>query len=194
MGGKDRARHGLESEFFESRKSAAGGKSVPLVDGFGQTRMTTLAADWAAVSAAGSGTRIWWGGENPSRRRWPASSRCSGISDRVNAPRWCRPIFPRPENLMPERILVLQLASRVTPPPTQVLRFATALDRPPAGGFLALPRRFRLRRDPLPLPRLPSAHTCFAELLLPEYPAAAALREALCAALNEGGLGAFGLA
>ncbi len=84
--------------------------------------------------------------------------------------------------------------SRNARPPPQVLRFATALDRPPAGGFAALPRRFRLRRDPLPPPRLPSARTCFAELLLPEHPAPAALRAALRTALREGGLGAFGLA
>ncbi len=85
-------------------------------------------------------------------------------------------------------------STEVSARPRQVLRFATALDRPPAGGFAALPRRFRLRRDPLPLPRLPSARTCFAELFLPEYSSPADLRAAIRTALGEGGLGAFGLA
>ena len=76
----------------------------------------------------------------------------------------------------------------------QVLRFATALSRPPAGGFASLPRRFRLRRDPRPVPRLPSARTCFSELLLPDYATATDLSHALHAAIDEGGRGPFGLA
>ena len=75
-----------------------------------------------------------------------------------------------------------------------MLRFATAFDRPPVGGFSVLPRRFRLRRDPRSLPRLPTARTCFAELLLPTYPTAADLNKALHTILQDGNVGPFGLA
>ncbi|EKX45009.1 hypothetical protein GUITHDRAFT_71756, partial [Guillardia theta CCMP2712] len=50
-----------------------------------------------------------------------------------------------------------------------VLKFSCALSRPPAGGFRRMPNKFRICKTELPLPRLPTAHTCFAEIVLPEY-------------------------
>jgi hypothetical protein len=76
----------------------------------------------------------------------------------------------------------------------QVLQFSTALVCPPAGGFAFLPRHFRLCRDPRPLPRLPTARTCFSELLLPAYSSAADLRQALGTLLREACQGHFSLA
>ena len=50
-----------------------------------------------------------------------------------------------------------------------VLRFCTSCQTLPAGGFASLPNRIRICKTEMPLPRLPVAHTCFSELLLPLY-------------------------
>jgi hypothetical protein len=64
-----------------------------------------------------------------------------------------------------------------------ILRFCSSLSSPPVGGFATLPNRFRICRSDMPAPRLPVAHTCFAELVLPVYTSAEELENAFEVAL-----------
>ncbi len=70
----------------------------------------------------------------------------------------------------------------------RLLAFVTASDRVPIGGLGALP--FRLVRNGAGDERLPTAHTCFNTLLLPEYSSEEVLRSRLTLALaNAEGFG-----
>lgn len=77
------------------------------------------------------------------------------------------------------------------------LQFATGTSRVPVEGFKGLvgmrgPQRFSLHRA-YGAERLPSAHTCFNQVDLPEYPSEEVLREKLLQAVSEGHEG-FGFA
>lgn len=67
-----------------------------------------------------------------------------------------------------------------------LLRFWTSLPSLPLGGFSALPRRLAIVRADHATQRFPQAHTCFYQLVLPEYPdilsMAAGLHEAIASA------------
>jgi len=77
------------------------------------------------------------------------------------------------------------------------LQFATGTSRVPVEGFKGLigmrgPQKFSIHRA-FGADRLPSAHTCFNQLDLPEYPSEAVLRDKLMQAVREGHEG-FGFA
>lgn len=77
------------------------------------------------------------------------------------------------------------------------LQFATGTSRVPVEGFKGLvgmrgPQKFSLHRA-YGADRLPSAHTCFNQVDLPEYPSEEVLREKLLQAVSEGHEG-FGFA
>ncbi|CAJ1385999.1 unnamed protein product [Effrenium voratum] len=77
------------------------------------------------------------------------------------------------------------------------LQFATGTSRVPVEGFKGLvgmrgPQKFCIHRAYGP-DRLPSAHTCFNQLDLPDYPSEEVLREKLLQAVHEGHEG-FGFA
>lgn len=63
----------------------------------------------------------------------------------------------------------------------RLLFFATGSDRSPIGGLGNL--QLAISRQP-DSDRLPSAHTCFNHLLLPEYATKEKMRERLIAAIN----------
>ena len=72
-----------------------------------------------------------------------------------------------------------------------LLQFVTGTSKVPLGGFRALqgisgPQRFQIQRAYGPPDRLPSAHTCFNQLDLPEYASKAQLAERLRMAIHEG--------
>jgi len=64
----------------------------------------------------------------------------------------------------------------------RLLFFSTGSDRAPIGGLGKLP--FVITRHGSDSERLPSAHTCFNHLLLPEYSTKEKLREKLLAAIS----------
>lgn len=77
------------------------------------------------------------------------------------------------------------------------LQFVTGTSRVPLGGFRELmgmcgPQRFSIHKD-FDETRLPSAHTCFNQLDLPEYSSKELLKEKLFQAISEGSEG-FGFA
>jgi len=77
------------------------------------------------------------------------------------------------------------------------LQFATGTSRVPVEGFQGLlgmrgPQRFSIHRA-YGADRLPSAHTCFNQLDLPEYPSEEVLRQKLLQAVRDGHEG-FGFA
>lgn len=79
----------------------------------------------------------------------------------------------------------------------KLLQFATGTSKVPLDGFAALQgstgiQRFQIHRDYGAKDRLPSAHTCFNQLDLPEYETYEQLRDMLNKAINECGSG-FGL-
>lgn len=79
----------------------------------------------------------------------------------------------------------------------KLLQFATGTSKVPLEGFAALQgssgvQKFQIHRDYGAKDRLPSAHTCFNQLDLPEYGTYEILREMLMKAINECGTG-FGL-
>ena len=80
----------------------------------------------------------------------------------------------------------------------RLVQFVTGTSKVPLEGFAALqgvsgPQRFQIHRAFGPVDRLPSAHTCFNQLDLPEYESADQLRERLLLAIREGATGfAFG--
>jgi len=70
----------------------------------------------------------------------------------------------------------------------RLLAFVTGSDRVPIGGLAALP--FKLQRNGSGDERLPTAHTCFNTLMLPDYSSEEALRDRLLLALeNSEGFG-----
>jgi hypothetical protein len=84
----------------------------------------------------------------------------------------------------------------------RLVQFVAGSSKVPLGGFTALqgvhgPQRFQVHRAPAAAPgqpqRLPTAHTCFNQLDLPEYGSKAELRERLTRAIMEGAEG-FGFA
>ncbi|KAL6759433.1 hypothetical protein V8C86DRAFT_3013524 [Haematococcus lacustris] len=80
----------------------------------------------------------------------------------------------------------------------QVLQFITGTSKVPLEGFKALqgiggPQKFQIHKAYGASNRLPSAHTCFNQLDLPEYDSKEVLRERLMLAIHEGGTG-FGFA
>ena len=62
------------------------------------------------------------------------------------------------------------------------LLFATGCDRAPVGGLGNL--KFTLQRSGPDSMSLPTAHTCFNMLSLPEYGSRAKLRDRLCTAIQ----------
>lgn len=64
-----------------------------------------------------------------------------------------------------------------------LLRFWTSLPSLPSGGFGALPQPLTLVRAEHASQRLPRAHTCFFELVLPDYPDVLALAGGLAEAV-----------
>lgn len=80
----------------------------------------------------------------------------------------------------------------------KLLQFVTGTSKVPLDGFASLQggsgvQRFQIHRDYGSNTRLPSAHTCFNQLDLPEYESYEQLREMLIKAINECNTG-FGLA
>ena len=74
----------------------------------------------------------------------------------------------------------------------EVLVFCTGSARAPPAGFAALQPPFEILLDATPsaCARLPTAHTCFNQIVLPtSYASAAQLREKLLLAVTEGGGG-----
>lgn len=79
----------------------------------------------------------------------------------------------------------------------KLLQFVTGTSKVPLDGFASLQgsngvQKFQIHRDYGANTRLPSAHTCFNQLDLPEYESYEQLREMLIKAINECGTG-FGL-
>jgi ubiquitin-protein ligase E3 A len=64
----------------------------------------------------------------------------------------------------------------------RLLFFSTGSDRAPIGGLGSLP--FVITRHGEDSDRLPSAHTCFNHLLLPEYKTKEKLQDRLLAAID----------
>ena len=62
------------------------------------------------------------------------------------------------------------------------LRFVTGSDRVPVGGMSEMSFKITLLRDRPDY--LPEAHTCFNQLVLPEYPDKATLQQKLIIALS----------
>jgi E3 ubiquitin-protein ligase HUWE1 len=80
----------------------------------------------------------------------------------------------------------------------KLIQFVTGTSKVPLEGFAHLQgssgrQRFQIHRDFGAKDRLPSAHTCFNQLDLPEYDSYEALRDALKKVIGEFGTG-FGLA
>lgn len=64
----------------------------------------------------------------------------------------------------------------------KLLQFATGSDRVPLGGFSRL--KLVIARNGPDSDRLPTAHTCFNVLLLPEYSSKEKLKDRLVKAIN----------
>ena len=80
----------------------------------------------------------------------------------------------------------------------KLIQYVTGTSKVPLEGFAHLQgstgrQRFQIHRDFGDKARLPSAHTCFNQLDLPEYDSYEALKDALRKAIGECGFG-FGLA
>jgi E3 ubiquitin-protein ligase HUWE1 len=78
-----------------------------------------------------------------------------------------------------------------------LLQFVTGSSKVPLEGFKALRgssgiQHFQIHKSYAGPERLPTAHTCFNQLDLPEYPCKEVLRDRLLVAINEGS-GYFGL-
>ena len=72
----------------------------------------------------------------------------------------------------------------------QFLQFSTGCDRAPVSGLSTLP--FYIGRHGPDTERLPTAHTCFNHLLIPEYPSKDKLRVKLLTAIqNSEGFGLY---
>lgn len=80
----------------------------------------------------------------------------------------------------------------------KLLQFATGTSKVPLEGFCALQgssgvQKFQIHKDYGGIERLPTAHTCFNQLDIPEYESYEQLRKNLLLAMNEGNVG-FGFA
>jgi ubiquitin-protein ligase E3 A len=72
----------------------------------------------------------------------------------------------------------------------QFLQFVTGSERVPVGGLATLQPPFLIAKNGGQSERLPTAHTCFNSLLLPEYDTKEWLRDRLLLALqNSTGFG-----
>lgn len=76
----------------------------------------------------------------------------------------------------------------------KLLQFTTGTSKVPLEGFARLQgsdgiQKFQIHRDPRTTNRLPTAHTCFNQLDLPEYASYDDLREQLILAITEGATG-----
>jgi len=76
----------------------------------------------------------------------------------------------------------------------RLVMFITGTSKVPLEGFGALqgmdgPQRLQIHRVPGDSLRLPSSHTCFNHLDLPEYDSYEKLKERLLTAIREGGEG-----
>jgi hypothetical protein len=80
------------------------------------------------------------------------------------------------------RLFVLFCAGKLTPP-------SRLLDHPQALHGVSGPQRVSIHRAYTALDRLPTAHTCFNQLDLPEYESKEQLRERLITAIREGAEG-----
>ena len=76
----------------------------------------------------------------------------------------------------------------------KLIQFVTGTSKVPLEGFSKLQgsdgiQKFQIHRDPRTRDRLPTAHTCFNQLDLPEYETYEELRQQLLLAINEGETG-----
>jgi E3 ubiquitin-protein ligase HUWE1 len=76
----------------------------------------------------------------------------------------------------------------------KLIQFVTGTSKVPLEGFSKLQgsdgiQKFQIHRDPRTKSRLPTAHTCFNQLELPEYETYEELRQQLLLAINEGETG-----
>lgn len=76
----------------------------------------------------------------------------------------------------------------------KLIQFVTGTSKVPLEGFAKLQgsdgiQKFQIHRDPRTKDRLPTAHTCFNQLDLPEYETYEELRQQLLLAINEGETG-----
>jgi len=76
----------------------------------------------------------------------------------------------------------------------KLIQFVTGTSKVPLEGFSKLQgsdgvQKFQIHRDPRTKDRLPTAHTCFNQLDLPEYETYEELRQQLLLAINEGETG-----
>ncbi|XP_075974360.1 apoptosis-resistant E3 ubiquitin protein ligase 1 isoform X3 [Anticarsia gemmatalis] len=83
------------------------------------------------------------------------------------------------------------LANFSTEERARLLQFTTGCSQLPSGGFQELNPRFQITAAPT-FGALPTAHTCFNQLCLPDYDSYEQLVHALLWAINEGGEG-FGM-
>ncbi|KAI5633863.1 HECT-domain (ubiquitin-transferase) domain-containing protein [Phthorimaea operculella] len=83
------------------------------------------------------------------------------------------------------------LANLTTEERARLLQFTTGCSQLPPGGFQELNPRFQITAAPS-FGALPTAHTCFNQLCLPDYDSYEQLVHALLWAINEGGEG-FGM-
>ncbi|XP_059055440.1 apoptosis-resistant E3 ubiquitin protein ligase 1 [Achroia grisella] len=83
------------------------------------------------------------------------------------------------------------LAAFTPPERARLLQFTTGCSQLPPGGFQELNPRFQITAAPT-FGALPTAHTCFNQLCLPDYDSYEQLVHALLWAINEGGEG-FGM-
>lgn len=67
----------------------------------------------------------------------------------------------------------------------RLLFFATAVTSLPLAGFAGLQSRFHIHRADCSLDRLPTAHTCFFQLVLPPYPSWKVMRRSLLTITQE---------
>ncbi|KAI9290535.1 hypothetical protein K502DRAFT_298267, partial [Neoconidiobolus thromboides FSU 785] len=72
----------------------------------------------------------------------------------------------------------------------KLLQFATGTSKVPLGGFNSLQgsngvQKFQIHRDFASSKRLPSAHTCFNQLDIPQYESYEELRQQLLKAIEE---------
>eukprot|EP00118_Oscarella_pearsei_P000174 m.4369 g.4369 ORF g.4369 m.4369 type:complete len:1002 (+) comp10615_c0_seq2:6-3011(+) len=71
----------------------------------------------------------------------------------------------------------------------QLLQFTTGSSQIPPGGFSELSPRFRVTHSPSHINGLPTAHTCFNQICLPDYESYEQLQSSLLLAIKEGSFG-----
>jgi len=70
-----------------------------------------------------------------------------------------------------------------------LLQFTTGSSQLPAEGFKSLSPQFQITHSPAAYNSLPTAHTCFNQLCLPDYEDCATLHRMLLLAIHEGSQG-----